>query len=52
MMLTLISPHWLMAKGKKRVMERRTVLNIERHKKAFSAVSTLVKLVDEIKQGN
>ena len=33
-----------MAKGKKRVMERRTVLNMERHKKAFSAVSTCVKL--------
>ena len=39
-METLVSPSWLMAKGKNRVMERRTVLNIERHRKAFSAVRT------------
>ena len=39
-MLETISPSWLIARGKKRVIERRRMLNIERHRKAVSAVTT------------
>ena len=39
-MLVTISPSWLMARGKKRVIESRRMLNIERQRKAVSAVTT------------
>ena len=39
-MLATISPSWLIARGKKRVIERRRMLNMERHRKAVSAVTT------------
>ena len=38
--LVTISPSWLIARGKKRVIERRRMLNMERQRKAVSAVTT------------